>query len=80
MRVADGKEFWNLGYKNFKGGCHLFYKGFKRVTQQVFTLIQNQCTHSRIYFEAMLDFLSFLMIYPDQEFRHEYCIQILSII
>ena len=74
MRVADGKEFWNLGYKNFKGGYHLFYKGFKRVTQQGFTLIQNECTHSRIYFESMLDFLSFLMIYNDQEFRHEYCI------
>lgn len=71
---AKGKLFWNLGTKNHLGGYNLFSKGFKCATQQGVTLFTNPNAQSRIYFEGILDFLSFLMIYPDQENRNDYCI------
>lgn len=71
---VKGRLFWNIGAKNHLGGFNLFSKGFKCATQQGVTLFSNSNTTSRIYFEGILDFLSFLMIYPDQEKRNDYCI------
>jgi len=72
--VVSGKEFWNLGCRNFNSGYNMFSKGFKSATLQGFTFFENAGTTSMIYFEGIIDFLSFLMIYPDQEFLHDYCI------
>ena len=69
-----GKLYWNLGAKNHAGGYNLFAKGFKCATKQGYTMYENTTSFSRIYFEGIMDFLSFLMIYPDQEPVHEYCI------
>ncbi len=71
---VKGKLFCNLGTKNHLGGFNLFSKGFKCATQQGVTLFTNSNVASRIYFEGIIDFLSFLMIYPDQEKRNDYCI------
>ncbi len=71
---VNGKLFWNLGVKNHVGGFNLFSKRFKYATQQGVTLFTNSNTTIRIYFEGIMDFLSFLMIYPDQEKRNDYCI------
>lgn len=71
---VKGKEYWNLGTENHLGGYNLFSKGFKCATRQGVTLFVNGNTLSRIYFEGIIDFLSFLMIYPEQENRHDYCI------
>lgn len=68
------KGYWNLGAMNHVGGYNLFSKGFKRATKQGYTLYENSDSRSRIYFEGIIDFLSFLMIYPDQESVHEFCI------
>lgn len=67
----SSKEYWSLGTKNCKEGSVLFSKNFKTVTKQGYTLFENVGAQSRIYFEGILDFL---MIYPDQEPLHEYCI------
>lgn len=72
--VHDGRRYCNLGAPNHSGGYNLFSKGFKRATKQGYTLYENSKCSSRIYFEGVMDFLSFLMIYPDQENQHEYCI------
>lgn len=72
--IVSNKEFWNLGCRNFNGGLNMFFKGFKRATRQGFTLFENPNTLSRIYFESIIDFLSFLMLYPEQELHHDYCI------
>lgn len=69
-----GKSFWNLGTENHLGGHNLFAKGFKCATRQGYTLFKNENVDSRIYFEAVLDFLSFLTLYPEQEYRHDFCI------
>ncbi len=72
---TNGKKgYWNLGTTNHSGGHNLFSKGFKRATKQGYTLYENSVSSSRIYFEGIIDFLSFLMIYPDQESVHEFCI------
>ncbi|CDS93841.1 putative DNA primase [Sphingobacterium sp. PM2-P1-29] len=71
---VKGKTYWNLGIRNHLGGYNLFSKGFKCATQQGVTLFTNSKVQSRIYFEGILDFLSFLMIYPDQENCNDYCI------
>ncbi len=68
------RRYWNLGTPNHAGGLNLFSKGFKRATKQGYTLYENKHSDSRVYFEGVMDFLSFLMIYPDQENQHEYCI------
>lgn len=68
------RRYWNLGTLNHAGGLNLFSKGFKRATKQGYTLYENKHSDSRVYFEGIVDFLSFLMIYPDQESQHEYCI------
>lgn len=68
------KEYWSLGTKNCLEGYVLFSKKFKTVTKQGYTFFENLGVKSRIYFEGILDFLSFLMIYPDQENLHEYCV------
>lgn len=68
------KEYWSLGTKNYLKGYVLFSKKFKTVTKQGYTFFENFDAKSRIYFEGILDFLSFLMIYPDQEQLHDYCI------
>jgi len=68
------KLFWNLGTENHFGGHNLFAKGFKCATKQGYTLFKNTNVKSRIYFEGVLDFLSFLMLYPEQEAQHDYCI------
>lgn len=72
--TSGRKEYWNLGTTNESGGYNLFSKGFKRATKQGYTLYENSDSSSWIYFEGILDFLSFLMIYPDQESVHEYCV------
>src|SRR5690606_19638202 len=72
--INDEKGYWNLGTKNHAGGYNLFSKGFRRATKQGYTLYENSDSSSRIYFEGIIDFLSFLMIYPDQESFHEFCI------
>ena len=69
-----GKSFWNLGTENHLGGHNLFAKGFKCATRQGYTLFENENVDSRIYFEAVLDFLSILTLYPAQEYRHDFCI------
>lgn len=71
---VKGKTYWNLGTKNHLGGHNLFSKDFKCATQQGVTLFKNANVQNRVYFEGILDFLSFLMIYPDQENRNDYCI------
>ena len=71
---AGGKLYWNLGAKNHAGGYNLFSRDFKCATKQGYTLYENTKSSTRIYFEGIVDFLSFLMIYPDQESVHEYCI------
>src|SRR5690606_4640166 len=68
------KEYWSLGTKNCLDGYVLFSKNFKTVTKQGYTIFENSGAKSRIYFEGILDFLSFLMIYPEQEQLHDYCI------
>lgn len=70
----SNKEYWSLGTKNCMDGYVLFSKNFKTVTKQGYTLFENSGAKSRVYFEGVLDFLSFLMIYPDQENLHEYCV------
>jgi hypothetical protein len=70
----SNKEYWSLGTKNCLDGYILFSKNFKTVTKQGYTLFENSGAKSRIYFEGILDLLSFLMIYPDQENLHEYCV------
>ena len=72
--IAYNKEFWNLGCRNFNNGYNLFSKGFKSATRQGFTLFENPNTSSIICFEGVIDYLSFLMIYPDQQFRHNHII------
>lgn len=71
---SGGKVFWNLGANNQAGGYNLFAKGFKCATKQGYTIYENKTSSSRVYFEGVIDFLSFLMVYPDQEPVHEYCI------
>lgn len=71
---VKGRLFWNLGTRNHLGGYNLFSKGFKCATKQAVTLFTHSNSKSRIYFEGIIDFLSFLMIYPDQEMFHDYCI------
>lgn len=68
------KEYWSLGTKNCLDGYVLFSKNFKTVTKQGYTIFENLGAKSRIYFEGILDFMSFLMIYPEQELLHDYCI------
>src|SRR5690606_18835268 len=68
----SNKEYWSLGTKNCLEGYVLFSKNFKSVTKQGYTLFENLGAKSRIYFEGILDFLSFLMIYTKQEALHEY--------
>lgn len=68
------RAFWNLGMLNYAGGLNLFNRGFKRATKQSFSLIQNKESNTRIYFEGVLDFLSFLQLKPKQEYLHEFCI------
>ena len=68
------KEYWSLGTKNCLDGYVLFSKNFKTVTKQGYTIFENLGAKSRIYFEGIVDFLSFLMIYPEQELLHDYCI------
>lgn len=68
------REFWNLGMLNYEGGLNLFNRGFKRATKQSFSLIQNEESNTRIYFEGALDFLSFLQLKPKDEYLHEFCI------
>lgn len=63
-----------MGTENFLKGHVLFSKNFKTVTKQGYTFFENLGAKSRIYFEGILDFLSFLMIYPEQELLHDYCI------
>lgn len=70
----SNKEYWSLGTENFLKGHVLFSKNFKTVTKQGYTFFENLGAKSRIYFEGILDFLSFLMIYPEQELLHDYCI------
>ena len=69
-----GRKYWNLGTENNAGGYTLFNRGFKGCTKQSFTVFQNSNTTSQIYFEGILDFLSFLMLYPDQEYLHDFYI------
>ena len=70
----SNKEYWSLGAKNFLEGYVLFSKNFKTVTKQGYTIFGNVGAQSRIYFEGIFDFLSFLMIYENQELLHEYCV------
>ena len=70
----SNKEYWSLGNKNCLDGYVLFSNNFKTVTKQGYTIFENLGAKSRIYFEGILDFLSFLMIYPEQELLHDYCI------
>lgn len=71
---VKGKIFWNLGTRNHLGGYNLFSKGFKCTTKQGVTLFENSRLKSRVYFEGIIDFLSFLMIYPAQERLHNFYI------
>lgn len=68
------KTYWNLGAKNQSGGYNLFAPKFKCATKQGVTLFENIDTKIIVCFEGIIDFLSFLMIYPDQELRMDYCI------
>lgn len=71
---SSDKEFWNLGCRNSNGGYNMFSKGFKRATQQGYTLFEHPNTFRRIYFESIIDFLSFLEIYPEKQHLNSYCI------
>lgn len=71
---VNGKLFWNLGTRNHLDGYNLFSKGFKCATKQGVTLFTHLHSKGRVFFEGIVDFLSFLMIYPDQEQLYDYCI------
>lgn len=71
---VHGKIYWNLGAKNHLNGYNLFAEGFKCATKQGVTIFSRTDTKSIICFEGIIDFLSFLMLFPDQEYKVDYCI------
>ncbi|WP_254527459.1 MULTISPECIES: toprim domain-containing protein [unclassified Sphingobacterium] len=68
------KIYWNLGAKNQLNGHNLFASGFKCATKQGVTVFDNPNTNAIVCFEGIIDFLSFLILFPDQEYKLGYCI------
>ena len=72
--TVHDKIYWNLGAKNELNGHNLFATGFKCATKQGVTIFENPNTNAIVCFEGIIDFLSFLMLFPDQEYKLDYCI------
>ncbi|MGX1753433.1 toprim domain-containing protein [Sphingobacterium sp. NPDC055346] len=72
--TVHDKIYWNLGAKNQLDGYNLFSAGFKCATKQGITIFENPNTKAIVCFEGIIDFLSFLMLFPDQEYELDYCI------
>lgn len=71
---VNDKIYWNFGTKNHLNGYNLFADGFKCATKQGITVFDNPSAKAIVCFEGIIDFLSFLMLFPDQEYELDYCV------
>lgn len=72
-RIQD-KDYYGIGFKNDAGDYEVRNKYVKLMLgkKEISTIKNNQ--NSIILFEGWSDFISFLTLYPEQEFRHDYII------
>jgi len=70
----NDKKYYGIGFQNDAGGFEIRNKYVKMVLgkKEITTLNNNQ--NSIILFESWSDFISFLTLYPAEEFKHDYII------
>ncbi|HSD07671.1 toprim domain-containing protein [Flavobacterium sp.] len=70
----NDKKYYGIGFQNDAGGFEIRNKYVKMVLGKKEITTLNNHQNSMMFFESWSDFISFLTLYPAEEFKHDYII------